>query len=106
MWNSLIFVISVFRALKVLEEEKLAENAIKMGEILRSEISLLNPEIVVDVRGKGLFTGITIKEMQGSSGLCLTLYIRLLCHRGSSDTWASGLVDFQKQVTLNSQEIF
>ena len=56
--------------IKVLEEEKLAENAIKMGEIFRSEVSLLNPEIVVDVRGKGLFTGVTIKEMQGLSELC------------------------------------
>jgi 4-aminobutyrate aminotransferase-like enzyme len=51
--------------MEVLEEEKLAENAAKMGEILRSEISSFNPEIVIDVRGKGLFTGVTIKEMKG-----------------------------------------
>ena len=50
---------------QVLEEEKLAENAEKMGEILMSELSLLNPDIVKDVRGKGLFIGITIKEMGG-----------------------------------------
>ena len=37
----------------------------KMGEILRSELSLLNPDIVLDIRGKGLLTGITIKDMKG-----------------------------------------
>ena len=67
-----------FQSLQVLEEEKLAENATKMGEILRSEISLLNPEIVVDVRGKGLFTGITIKEMKGLL-LINCSYFPLLC---------------------------
>ena len=45
-----------------------------MGEILRSEISLFNPEIVVDVRGKGLFTGVTIKEMKGQSVRDITHY--------------------------------
>lgn len=48
-----------------MEKEKLAENARKMGDILRAEISLLNHEIVTDVRGKGLFTGITVNEVNG-----------------------------------------
>uniref|UniRef100_A0AAZ3PWN0 Ornithine aminotransferase n=1 Tax=Oncorhynchus tshawytscha TaxID=74940 RepID=A0AAZ3PWN0_ONCTS len=40
-------------ALEVLEEEKLAENAEKMGQLLRSELSKLPKEIVPIVRGKG-----------------------------------------------------
>ncbi|XP_046850396.1 ornithine aminotransferase, mitochondrial-like [Xenia sp. Carnegie-2017] len=62
-------------SLEVLEEEKLAENASKMGDILRAEISLLNHEIVTDVRGKGLFTGITVNEVNGVDAweICLRL---------------------------------
>ena len=50
-------------ALKVLEEEKLAENAEKMGALLRSEISKRLPkEIVKSVRGRGLLNAIIIDE--------------------------------------------
>ncbi|XP_064817556.1 ornithine aminotransferase, mitochondrial-like isoform X3 [Oncorhynchus masou masou] len=49
-------------ALEVLEEEKLAENAEKMGQLLRSELSKLPKEIVPIVRGKGLLNAIVIKE--------------------------------------------
>ncbi|GAA6068300.1 ornithine aminotransferase, mitochondrial, partial [Tachysurus ichikawai] len=49
-------------ALQVMEEEKLAENAEKMGKILRVELNKLPKEIVTEVRGKGLFNAIVIKE--------------------------------------------
>jgi ornithine--oxo-acid transaminase len=50
-------------ALRVLEEEKLAENAHKMGEILRSEIKKRLPkEIVKHVRGRGLLNAIIMDE--------------------------------------------
>ena len=50
-------------ALRVLEEENLAENARKMGEILRSEISKRLPkEIIKHVRGKGLLNAIIIDK--------------------------------------------
>ncbi|XP_071250792.1 ornithine aminotransferase, mitochondrial-like isoform X2 [Salvelinus alpinus] len=49
-------------ALEVLEEEKLAENAENMGQLLRSELSKLPKEIVPIVRGKGLLNAIVIKE--------------------------------------------
>ena len=45
---------------KVLEEEKMAENADKMGRVVRSELSKLPKDIVSVVRGKGLMNGIVI----------------------------------------------
>jgi ornithine--oxo-acid transaminase len=50
-------------ALEVLEEEKLAENAHKMGVLLRSELTKCLPkEIVKTVRGKGLLNAIVIDK--------------------------------------------
>ena len=51
--------------MQVMEEEKLAENAQKMGELLRSELSKLPKDIVTKVRGKGLLNAIVIKETKG-----------------------------------------
>ncbi|XP_041125343.1 ornithine aminotransferase, mitochondrial-like [Polyodon spathula] len=49
-------------ALEVLEKEKLAENSLKMGKVLRSELMKLSRDTVVAVRGKGLLNAIVIKE--------------------------------------------
>jgi ornithine--oxo-acid transaminase len=50
-------------ALRVLEEEGLTENAFKMGQLLRDELSKRIPkEVVSSVRGKGLLNAITISE--------------------------------------------
>lgn len=51
--------------LQVMEEEKLAENAQKMGELLRTELRKLPKDIVTTVRGKGLLNAIIIKETKG-----------------------------------------
>lgn len=50
---------------QVMEEEKLAENAQRMGERLRSELRKLPKDIVTTVRGKGLLNAIVIKETKG-----------------------------------------
>ncbi|KAI4550726.1 hypothetical protein MJT46_018233 [Ovis ammon polii x Ovis aries] len=49
-------------ALEVLEEENLAENAEKMGIILRNELMKLPSDVVTTVRGKGLLNAIVIRE--------------------------------------------
>lgn len=51
---------------QVLEEEKLAENAQKMGELFRSELRKLPKDIVTTVRGKGLLNAVVIKETKGT----------------------------------------
>lgn len=49
-------------ALTVIEEEKLTENAFKMGEILRKGLSEMDKNIVISNRGKGLLNAIVINN--------------------------------------------
>jgi len=62
-------------ALKVLKEEKLAENAEKLGVIFREEMNKLKNEtsLITAVRGKGLLNSIVIKEKEGKTAweVCL-----------------------------------
>ncbi|XP_018554833.1 ornithine aminotransferase, mitochondrial [Lates calcarifer] len=62
-------------ALQVIEEEKLAENALRMGELLRSELRKLPKDIVTTVRGKGLLNAVVIKETKDYDAwkVCLRL---------------------------------
>uniref|UniRef100_A0A668AP17 Ornithine aminotransferase n=1 Tax=Myripristis murdjan TaxID=586833 RepID=A0A668AP17_9TELE len=62
-------------ALEVLEEEKLAENADRMGKLLRDELRKLPKDIVTTVRGKGLLNAIVIKETKDYDAwkVCLRL---------------------------------
>lgn len=62
-------------ALEVLEEEHLAENADKMGAILRKELMKLPSDVVTAVRGKGLLNAIVIRETKDCDAwkVCLRL---------------------------------
>ena len=61
-------------ALRVLEEERLAENAYKMGNLLRSELTKRVPkEIVQVVRGRGLLNAIVINKNYDAWEFCLRL---------------------------------
>ncbi|XP_003737920.1 ornithine aminotransferase, mitochondrial [Galendromus occidentalis] len=60
-------------ALEVLVEEKLSENADKMGKLLRSELNELPKEVVRTVRGKGLLNAIVIDPKYDAWELCLRL---------------------------------
>ena len=61
-------------SLKVLEEEKLADNAFKMGNLLRSELEKRLPkEMVLQVRGKGLLNAIVVDKKYDSWEFCLRL---------------------------------
>ncbi|XP_013107431.2 ornithine aminotransferase, mitochondrial [Stomoxys calcitrans] len=60
-------------ALEVLQEEKLAENAEKMGQLLRSELSKLPKDVVSVVRGKGLLNAIVINSKFDAWDVCLKL---------------------------------
>ncbi|XP_045121995.1 ornithine aminotransferase, mitochondrial-like [Portunus trituberculatus] len=60
-------------ALTVMEVEKLADNAHKMGNILRGELSKLPKDIVSIVRGRGLLNAIVINEKFDAWNVCLQL---------------------------------
>ncbi len=65
-------------ALEVIEEEKLAENAEKLGKIFRDKMNeyINNSNIVTMVRGKGLLNAIVINDTEDSStawDICVSL---------------------------------
>jgi ornithine--oxo-acid transaminase len=62
-------------ALSVLKDENMADNAEKMGEILRSELINLQSPFITTVRGKGLLNAIVIKHdnPDASWDLCIAL---------------------------------
>ena len=65
-------------ALEVVQEEKLAENADRLGQVFRDEMNRIinNSELVNGVRGKGLLNAILINDSEDSStawDLCVAL---------------------------------
>ena len=62
-------------ALQVLKEENMADNATKMGELLRRELKALHSPHIAFVRGKGLLNAIVIKhtDKEAAWKLCLEL---------------------------------
>jgi ornithine--oxo-acid transaminase len=62
-------------ALDVIKDEKLAEKAEKMGQILRDELGKIKSDMMVLVRGKGLLNAIVIKPKNGKEAwdVCLKM---------------------------------
>ena len=62
-------------ALEVVLDEKLAENAYRLGEIFRREMRAIDSDMVTFVRGKGLLNAIVIKPKNGKEAwdVCLRL---------------------------------
>jgi ornithine--oxo-acid transaminase len=48
-------------ALEVIREEKLAENATRLGEVFREEMTSIQSDMIETVRGKGLLNAIVIR---------------------------------------------
>jgi len=62
-------------ALNVIKDEKLAENAERLGKIFRDELTKIHSEMIELVRGKGLLNAIVIKPKNGKKAwdVCLAL---------------------------------
>lgn len=62
-------------ALQVLQEEKLADNATMMGELLRTELQKIKSPHIAIIRGKGLLNAIVIQHPHQDAAwkLCLAL---------------------------------
>jgi len=62
-------------ALRVIKDEKLEENAEKLGKIFRSELEAFHHPMIELVRGKGLLNAIVIKPHNGKEAwdVCLAL---------------------------------
>jgi ornithine--oxo-acid transaminase len=62
-------------ALEVIREEKLAENAEKMGKIFRKRLKSIDSKLIEIVRGKGLLNAVVINSVNGISAwdVCIAL---------------------------------
>jgi ornithine--oxo-acid transaminase len=62
-------------ALTVLKEEKMADNAVAMGELMRKELEALASPHITLVRGKGLLNAIVIQhpDKEAAWQLCVTM---------------------------------
>jgi len=62
-------------ALNVIKDEKLTENAEKMGKIFREEVGKIKSDMIELVRGKGLLNAVIIKPKNGKEAwdVCLAL---------------------------------
>lgn len=62
-------------SMEVVKDENLAENALRLGEILRSELKSIKSEMISVVRGKGLLNAIVIKPVNGKNAwdVCMKL---------------------------------
>lgn len=62
-------------ALQVLQEEKLAENSDRLGNLLQEKLRGIKSQVVQLVRGKGLFVALVVDESTGVSAwdICLKL---------------------------------
>ena len=54
-------------ALDVIKDEKLAENAERLGQIFRNELSSVKSDMIELVRGKGLLNAVVIKPKNGKT---------------------------------------
>ena len=62
-------------ALEVVRDEKLAENAEKLGQVFRDRISKIHSDMIELVRGKGLLNAVVIKPKNGKTAwdVCMKL---------------------------------
>jgi ornithine--oxo-acid transaminase len=62
-------------SMEVVKDENLAENALRLGEILRSELKAIKSEMITVVRGKGLLNAIVIKPVNSKNAwdVCLKM---------------------------------
>jgi ornithine--oxo-acid transaminase len=60
-------------ALKILEDEKLYENSVVQGELLREQLNKFPKDVITDVRGKGLMVGITVNAKYNAWQVVLAL---------------------------------
>ena len=90
-------------ALKVVKDEKLVQNAEKMGKIFREEIKKINSPFIVQVRGRGLLNAIVTKPVEGKTAwdICLKLRDNGLLAKPTHDH----IIRFAPPLCINKEEL-
>ena len=90
-------------ALQVVKEEKLAENAMKMGEIFREECRKIKSPFIELIRGKGLLNAIVIHTHNGKTAwdVCIRMKENGLLAKPTHDH----IVRFAPPLVINEKQI-
>lgn len=91
-------------ALQVIQEERLAENALHMGEIFRTRMLAIQSPLITAVRGKGLLNAIVIQPFADGKtawDVCLALMKNgLLAKQTHGD-----IIRFAPPLTINEEQV-
>ena len=90
-------------ALEVVRDEKLAENAFRLGQLLREKLRAIDTDMITLVRGKGLLNAIVIQEKNGKSAwdVCVRLKENGLLAKPTH----GNIIRFAPPLVINEQQI-
>jgi ornithine--oxo-acid transaminase len=90
-------------AMQVVIDEKLSENAERLGEVLRAGLSEIKSDRVTAVRGKGLLNAIVIQEKDGIDAwdVCLKLKERGLLAKPTH----GDIIRFAPPLVINEEQL-
>ena len=100
--NPLASVVGI-KALEVLEKEKMAENAMAMGELLRKGLTDIKSKHISQIRGKGLLNAIVIDHPKTDAAweLCVALMENNLLAKPTH----SDKIRFAPPLIINKEQI-
>lgn len=98
-----IAAVVAMEALQIIKDEKLEENATKMGELFRNEMSAFDSPFVEQVRGKGLLNAITIRPNNGKEAwdVCLAMKEEGLIAKPTH----GNIIRFTPPLTINKEQM-
>ncbi len=97
--NPLACAVAV-EALKIFEEEKLAENALRLGEYFIGRLKGINSPLIKEVRGRGLLIGVELVSGDGRALCERLLEAGILC-KETKDS----VVRFAPPLTITKEEL-
>jgi ornithine--oxo-acid transaminase len=96
--NPLACAVSI-AAIEVLEEEKLAERSLKLGEYFINELRKIEHPAIKEVRGRGLFIGLELNE--AARPYCEKLMEKGLLCKETHDT----VIRFAPPLTIDENDL-
>jgi len=90
-------------ALDVIKDEKLAENAERLGELFRNEMKAVKSDMIEEVRGKGLLNAVVIKPKNGKTAwdVCIAMKDNGLIAKPTHDH----IIRFAPPLVINEKEL-
>lgn len=90
-------------AVSTIVEEGLVENSAKMGELLKSELAKINSPLFKEIRGRGLFIGVELKDDLPVDG---NHFAKILCKEGLlTKSTHDYTIRLAPPLVINEQEI-